>query len=394
MGERTVENPIKVSVVIPVYNGGLAFAKCLDDLIHQTLQEIEIICVNDGSTDKETLEILERYERWDKRVKVFHQENQGAGAARNHGLSKAVGKYLSFLDADDFFEPDMLEKAYLAAEAQQADISIFRGDRYDDDKREFLPMAYSIKKEMLPASNPFNYKDVKEHVFTFIVGWAWDKLYLREFVIRENLQFQNTRTSNDLLFVFSSMVKAKSIYTMDDLLIHHRINLKDSLSVTREKSWNCFFVAGRALYEELVRMGIYEEVKRAYLSWMLHFSFWNLDSIVGPSFEKVYQLLKDEVFPFMELTSYERTYFQHPKLYDRAMEILETNAHEYLLAEIVPKRAAEQQLKEANAEIKKLKVELAKQKEKYAEIKKSRCYRIGKIVLYLPWKFKQIFKKA
>lgn len=394
MGDKTLETPVKVSVIIPVYNGGLAFAKCLDDLIHQTLKEIEIICVNDGSTDRETGEILDRYARWDQRVKVFYQENQGAAVARNRGLSKASGKYLSFLDADDFFEPDMLEKAYLAAEANQAEISIFRGDRYDDSRREYLSMAYALRKELLPSSNPFNYKDVKDHVFTFIVGWAWDKLYLRDFVLRENLQFQKTRTSNDLLFVFSSIVKAERIYALDDLLIHHRINVRDSLSVTREKSWNCFFIAAKALYEELVRMGIYEEVKRAYLSWLLHFSFWNLDTIVGPSFEKVYQLLKEEVFPFMELTSYDREYFQQPGLYDRAMEILEMDIHSYLLQEIVKRRDAEQKLKEANAEKKKLKAELEKQKAKNTEIKNSRCYRIGKIILYLPWKLKKLFKRA
>ena len=107
-----MDNIFKVSVIIPVYNAAEFLGQGLDSLLNQTLHDIEIICVNDGSSDK-SLEILKEYEKKDSRIKVIDQENQGAGAARNNGMAIAQGEYLSFLDADDFFEKNMLEESYM-----------------------------------------------------------------------------------------------------------------------------------------------------------------------------------------------------------------------------------------------------------------------------------------
>ena len=103
-----MEENIKVSVILPVYNGETYLSECLDAILGQTLKEIEVICVNDGSTDRSP-EILREYAARDSRIRVIDQENTGAGAARNNGMAQARGEYLSFLDADDFFEPQMLE---------------------------------------------------------------------------------------------------------------------------------------------------------------------------------------------------------------------------------------------------------------------------------------------
>ena len=99
-----------VSVIIPVYNAAEFLKDGLNSLLKQTLREIEIICVDDGSTDG-SLVILKEFEKADARIRVIHQENQGAGAARNNGMDVARGKYLAFLDADDFFEKNMLKAA-------------------------------------------------------------------------------------------------------------------------------------------------------------------------------------------------------------------------------------------------------------------------------------------
>lgn len=101
----------KVSVIIPVYNSGQYLQTCLESVISQTLRDIQIICVDDGSVDSSS-QILERFAAVDPRITVLHQTNSGAGAARNFGLQVARGEYLSFLDADDFCEPDMLERGY------------------------------------------------------------------------------------------------------------------------------------------------------------------------------------------------------------------------------------------------------------------------------------------
>lgn len=216
--EKMKENP-KVSVIIPVYNGETYLRKCLDDILAQTLKEIQVICVNDGSTDG-TLDILKEYARKDSRVLVLDQENTGAGSSQKQRASTCrKASIFSFLDADDFFEPEMLMVAYRHAEEKKADITVFRGDRYDDTEEHYIPMDYSVKSSQLPGKDPFSYHDIPDHTFTVFVGWAWDKLYRRDFVMKdEYLRFQNLRTSNDLFFVFSSLTKAEKISVLDKKL--------------------------------------------------------------------------------------------------------------------------------------------------------------------------------
>ena len=198
---------IKVSVIIPVYNVQAYLRQCMDSVTGQTLRDIEIICVNDESTD-DSLQILEEYVAKDKRVQIITQKNAGAGAARNNGMRHAKGKYLSFLDADDFFEPDMLEKAYEQAEKDQSDFVVYKSDQYHTEKDEFVSVSWVVHEKEIPPYQPFNHRQMTGNVFKVFVGWAWDKLFLKEFVDKHDLTFQEQRTSNDMLFVFSAVVLA------------------------------------------------------------------------------------------------------------------------------------------------------------------------------------------
>lgn len=371
----------KVSVILPVYNVERYLQQCMEDILGQTLKEIEVICIDDGSGDR-SLEILRDYERRDARVRVLTQENAGAAAARNRGMELARGKYLSFLDSDDFFEQDMLEKAYRCAEKEQAEITIFRGNRYDDTMEAYLPMDYSIKSWQLPEKNPFGWRDMPDHIFTFAVGWAWDKLYLRKFVEDAKLQFQQLRTSNDLYFVFSLLAKAERIFTMDDLLVHHRIHVKGSLSVTREKSWRCFFEACTALQDELIRMGVYEELEKGFVSWALHFCFWNLDTIEGAAYGKVYDLICEECSERFGFFRYSREDYVQPELYDRLLQMKNCSCVEYL-------RRENKKLTEEKREKQERIAELERENR---EIKNSPTFRAGRVIMAVPGKIKRIRK--
>ena len=128
---------IRISVIVTVYNTSKYLRRCMDSIIHQSLKDIEIICIDDGSTD-ESLEILKEYSRKDNRVIVISQENSGAGAARNTGMQYAKGKYLSFLDSDDFFEENLLELAYKYAEKDSADFVVYKSDQYYTEKNLFF----------------------------------------------------------------------------------------------------------------------------------------------------------------------------------------------------------------------------------------------------------------
>lgn len=346
LGGESLKQPI-VSVIMPVYNGETYLRQCLDSVVNQTLKEIEIICVDDGSSDR-SVEILKEYAEKDERVMVLQQENAGAGAARNNGLSKASGKYLSFLDSDDFFETDMLEKAVEKIAADRADFVVFRCDHYLNDTNTFKKAAYTLKKQTLPPYTPFNFRQITDNVFKAFVGWAWDKVYDREFVMKHNLKFQEQRTSNDMLFVFSALVLAKRITYLDTVLAHQRRNNGESLSNTREKSWFCFYNALTALRDVLKEKGLYEELKKDFVNYAVHFSLWNLNTITGECYEKLYTKLHEEWFRELEVTGHDEDYFYNKEEYKQLADILSYDFKEYntKISVVIPVYNAEKYIRQ------------------------------------------------
>lgn len=311
----------KVSVIIPVYNAHDYLRNCLDSILNQTLKEIEVICVDDDSTD-DSLSILEEYARSDPRLKVLHQENGGAGAARNNGLQYAVGEYLSIIDCDDFFDRNMLERSYQRAKENKADIIVFGCDFYDNVSQTYRECTYSINKKLLPEQEVFSAADVKQDVFKLFVGWSWDKLFRTEFVKQQKLLFQEQRTTNDMLFVFNGLLRAERITVMPDVFAHHRRGV-ESLSVTREKSWMCFYNALLALREEMYKIGCYERFERDYKNYCVHFSLWNLNTLKEPTHSLLYNKLRDEWFAEMGLLQHPREYFYNKYEYDCFRKIYE-----------------------------------------------------------------------
>ena len=198
----------KVSVIIPVYNVELYLHQCMDSIIGQTLTDIEIICIDDGSTDS-SFSILQEYAEKDNRIIVLQQENSGAGIARNAGMKIAQGEYLSILDSDDYFEPEMLEKAYLQCEKDKADICVFRSDRYNMQKHVYEDISWTIKERYLPKEIPFSAEQIYPYMFQIFNGWSWDKLYRRSFVEQTGLQFQGLRTTNDAFLCLWPMCRQR-----------------------------------------------------------------------------------------------------------------------------------------------------------------------------------------
>ena len=123
---------VKVSVIVPVFNVGEYLSTSLDSILNQTLEDIEIICINDGSTD-DSLNILEYYAKKDKRIKIISKENEGQGTARNVGLDNAQGEFISFVDADDFIKKDMLEKLYNKSVNGNLDLVMCKVSSFDNE---------------------------------------------------------------------------------------------------------------------------------------------------------------------------------------------------------------------------------------------------------------------
>lgn len=384
---------IKVSVILPVYNCEKYLRQCLNSLIAQTLQDIEIICVNDGSTDG-SLEILKEYAAADMRFVIIDSENKGAGAARNLGIEAACGKYLAFPDSDDWLEPDMLFTAYTSAKNTMADITIFRSMLYDNQTGSSIPCTYSLRLDRLPTCRPFSVADMECSVFRNIMGWAWDKLYRRSFVLNNDLRFQEQRTTNDMYFTFISIYKASRITTCEQYLYNQRRNVSSSLSTTRERSWECFYNALLELRHELREMGIWEKYQPDFTDYALNSCLWNLNTLSENAGMRLYERLKTEWFQKLGITDAPQEWFQFPDEYKQFRQIMEAE-NDYLTFRLERLRFENSELKR-RLEIQCTTTQPAPnidtqeamfwQRELEAT-RKSLSFRIGRAVTWLPRKF-------
>ncbi len=269
----------KVSVVVPVYNEEKYLNSCLESLINQSLTDIEIIIVDDGSTDK-SREIEKEYAEADGRISVLKQMNQYAGAARNRGMDVAQGKYIIFLDADDWYSEYFLEKMYTVAEKWQSEIALCNFFMYDDsqDKQKIPDIAY--KESFLPEQSTFCGQDLKYNgIFQFAKGWAWDKLFNLDFLRRNGLRFQKIRSSNDGYFTFMALAIANNITYLKDRLVTYRVGNQYSISNARDKSWENGFVMIESIHDDLCARDLYEIYEQSFLNWVVEYIVWYVDSL-------------------------------------------------------------------------------------------------------------------
>jgi len=190
---------MKVSVIVPVYNGESYIKKCLDSLVNQTLKEIEIIVINDGSTDK-TKEILVKYEKkYQEKVKVINQDNKGIAVSRNNGLKIASGEYIGFCDSDDFVSLDMYEKMYQKAKQENFElVSSTFYFQYDDYK----------ELGVLDLKDDIKTKDELKKYLINLYPVIWNKIYKKELL--HNLEFQNVY-AEDVEFLYRLLPKVRKI---------------------------------------------------------------------------------------------------------------------------------------------------------------------------------------
>ena len=211
----------KVSIIIPIYNPGKCFVKCLDSVIHQTLKEIEVICIDDGSTD-ESMDVLKKYSNNDNRFKIFHQENQGAGSTRNNGIEKANGEYILFLDADDWIESDACEKLYNHAKKLDVDLVLFDTIWYHgNDKKELVKSFEDNEFNHDYNSFVFNRTSIYEKIVNPSLGVIWSKFYKTSFLKNNDIKFSTYKIYNDVVFHFKTMLLANKIAYFPHVFYHY-----------------------------------------------------------------------------------------------------------------------------------------------------------------------------
>lgn len=218
----------KVSVIIPVYNVEKYLKRCLDSVINQTLTDIEMICVNDGSTDS-SAEILNEYAKKDDRIKIINQVNSGLSEARNVGVREATGEFIGYLDSDDFIEKDYYGTLYNAAKANGADIacaSIIR----ENNKQKKILIEYKEEQSAETVKEKFELAHIPEHCY------VWNKIYNREKLIKSGVEFVRGLMYEDAVYS-PDVIEALGKLTVVPRIYHHYWN--NSGSIIKSPSDKC-----------------------------------------------------------------------------------------------------------------------------------------------------------
>lgn len=221
---------VKVSILIPIYNVEKYLEQCLSSAINQTLKEIEIICVDDGSTDSSG-QILDKYALRDSRIKVLHKENSGYGASLNRALEIAQGEYIGIIESDDFAELDMYETLYQIAALNSLDCIKSNYYRYSEDGKVYHEVLGGCEYGVVFSSD--------ENMGKFCTGAIniWAGIYRREFLLKNGIRFLCTPGASyqDLSFWFKVYVSAERSYFTKKAFINYRVDNAASSMKSKDK---------------------------------------------------------------------------------------------------------------------------------------------------------------
>ena len=302
----------KISVIIPVYNAEKYLGECLDSVLSQTFVNLEIICVNDGSTDN-SLDILREYAEKDNRITIINKQNQGAATARNAGLKKATGEYVIFFDSDDFMSERTLEELFKSSKENSTDIAICKANNLNMHLGKIVPNEQALINENIGFKKVFSPKEHADYIFQFCIGWPWNKLYKRDFILKNKLEFQNLRQSNDTYFVLMSLALADKISIVDEALITHRYH-DSSLEATRVKSPACFYKALMKIYKTLKQKKLYEVYEKSFVNYCVEFSVWHITSIDDNTKDIVKKYVK-KILKAIKFSDFPQNYYYNEFFY-------------------------------------------------------------------------------
>lgn len=288
--KRYVVEKIKVSVIIPVYNMGQYLEQCLTNILEQTLKEIEVICINDGSTDN-SLDILNRYKEKNSNIKVISQKNQGSGLARNLGINIANGEFVAFVDADDYYaENDVLE--YLYNCAKRENVSICGGGLIREQEGQLFKSKE--KSENFIKDGIIKYKDFQQ--VCGYTGFIFSKVLLKENLI----YFPNYRRFQDIPFVVKAMIYAdvfyvvsKTVYvyrSVDKLIAYKNEDIVNGIA----KGIDDVLVMSKEAGYEILHADIVQKMLEGYIEWFYK-SIYNGNKLMANLIQKIWDDIDEEL---------------------------------------------------------------------------------------------------
>ena len=298
---------MKVSIVVPIYNVEKYIRQCLDSLINQTLRDIEIILIDDGSPDS-CGQIIDSYAKNDSRIIVVHKENGGYGSAVNEGFNRASGEYIGIVEPDDYVELDMYEKLYNKAKLLDADVckaGFFSYNSFDKEKPN-IPWARRTSNEQ----NIFDYPDyktfsIREHprLLTFHAS-IWSAIYKNSFLKSNNIFINSTSGASyqDFPFFVEVMCKAKKITAVHEYLYHWRVEANQQSSTNSVSEKNLIMAdQSESVLSILKMLGMFDELKEyiIYHIFLANYGFFcrmelDLKEKYFIKLKRVFSIIKDD----------------------------------------------------------------------------------------------------
>lgn len=280
---------IKISIIVPVYNVELYLSRCLDTIINQTLNEIEIILVNDGSSDN-SLNICRYYESLDSRIIVIDKKNEGVSSARNEGLKIAGGEYIGFVDPDDWIDFEMYESMYTKAKTGNYDVVmcnyiIQMGSTLIKNKLQISKKVFTSKDEIKNEiiSNMISPKNLDSDK-TSIMGSVCRCIFKNKIIKDKNIYFiQDIDFSEDLLFCINIFIESSSVFIDEEYHYHYCYRDNSAVSKYKKNFLEQMFRVNNHIEELLIKSKLYDNLKDR-----LNIRYYNM------YFSQIFNLLKEE----------------------------------------------------------------------------------------------------
>lgn len=323
-----------VSIVIPVYNSAPYLRQCLDSVIYQSYENLDVVCVNDGSTDS-SLSILEEYATKDKRIRIFSKENEGKGAAsaRNLGLGKAKGEFIQFLDSDDFFVNDMIEVLVRKALTADADVVICRGQLFDNETGCVVGALPHPDLVFAPKKESFFWRDCSEYICEIADFYAWNKLFRRRLLIENDLWFTPIPISDDQDISMIAPIVARRVAVVDRAFINYRTGTGTSQCDSQTKHPEAAYAGIDSVVKRFKEMGVWEDVKRSYLNVAIRLMREYFDRMTElDKVDHLYHVYREKIFPMLGAEKLPEGYFHDPRLQAWYRLIMDCSLDEILFA--------------------------------------------------------------
>jgi len=263
----------KVSIIIPVYNVEKYLEECLESVVNQTLREIEIIAINDGSTDS-SLSILEKYELRYNNFKIINQDNKGISAARNAGLRACSGKYIYFLDSDDFIDINAMEYCYKEAEKYNLDIltfdsKVFHDKDYKGEKsNESYTRFNKLDEKVMTGEDFYVYSNAKKAYKSTV----WLNFYNTEYLKENNLYFYDGIVHEDEIYTLSSYLMAKRLKYIPKEFYNRRIRTDSVMTLPLSlKRIEGNYTVAEEFYRLIKILNLKEDTVRTIMLWINQF---------------------------------------------------------------------------------------------------------------------------